>query len=59
MPTLSELRDKLRRPLELERLRGFGNKAVAGGLERLLEGPMASPFPKLSWRTHSSTLPVC
>ncbi len=20
---------------------------------------MASPFPKLSWRTHSSTLPVC
>jgi ATP-dependent DNA helicase RecG len=47
MPTLSELRDKLRRPLELERLRGFGNKAVAGGLERLLEGPMAGPFPRV------------
>ncbi|TSA83721.1 ATP-dependent DNA helicase RecG [Deinococcus detaillensis] len=47
MPTLPELRDKLRRPLELERLRGFENKAVAGGLEKLMDGPLAGPFPKV------------
>ncbi|GAA4018379.1 ATP-dependent DNA helicase RecG [Deinococcus rubellus] len=47
MPTLPELRDKLRRPLELERLRGFENRAVSGGLGKLLEGPLAGPFPQV------------
>ena len=47
MPTLPELRDKLRRPLELERLRGCENKAVSGGLEKLLSGPLAGPFPQV------------
>ncbi len=47
MPTLPELREKLRRPLELERLRGCENRAVAGGLEKLLSGPLAGPFPQV------------
>ncbi|AWN23775.1 DNA helicase RecG [Deinococcus irradiatisoli] len=47
MATLPELREKLRRPLELERLRGYENRAVSGGLEKLLAGPIAGPFPQV------------
>lgn len=47
MATLQELREKLRRPLELERARGYENRAVAGGLEKLLGGPLAAPFPQV------------
>ncbi|WP_425146964.1 ATP-dependent DNA helicase RecG [Deinococcus sp.] len=46
MPTLSEIQDKLRRPLELERAQGCQNRAVAGGMERLLDN-FARPFPKV------------
>ncbi len=45
--TLQELQDKLRRPLQLEQQRGYSNRAVSGGLEKLLAGPLASPFPKV------------
>ena len=44
MPTLSEIQDKLRRPLELELRQGCLNRAVAGGMERLLDN-FARPFP--------------
>ena len=46
MPTLSEIQDKLRRPLELERAQGCQNRAVAGGMEKLLDN-FARPFPKV------------
>jgi ATP-dependent DNA helicase RecG len=46
VPTLSEIQDKLRRPLELELHQGCQNRAVAGGMERLLDN-FARPFPKV------------
>ena len=46
MPTLSDIQDKLRRPLELELAQGCQNKAVSGGMEKLLDH-FARPFPKV------------
>ena len=46
MPTLSDIQDKLRRPLELELAQGCQNRAVAGGMEKLLDH-FARPFPKV------------
>ncbi|MFC4455732.1 ATP-dependent DNA helicase RecG [Deinococcus sonorensis] len=46
MATVAELQLKLRRPLELELQQGCQNRAVAGGMERLLEN-FARPFPKV------------
>ena len=46
MPTLSDIQDKLRRPLELELAQGCQNRAVSGGMEKLLDH-FARPFPKV------------
>lgn len=46
VPTLSDIQDKLRRPLELELAQGCQNRAVAGGMEKLLDH-FARPFPKV------------
>nr|WP_188962742.1 ATP-dependent DNA helicase RecG [Deinococcus aquiradiocola] len=46
MPTLSDMQEKLRRPLELELAQGCQNRAVSGGMERLLDN-FARPFPKV------------
>ena len=51
MPTLSDIQDKLRRPLELELAQGCQNRAVAGGMERLLD-TFARPFPKVREALH-------
>ncbi len=47
MATVSELGDKLRRPLAAELACGCLNKMVSGGLEKLLESPLGNPFPKV------------
>ena len=46
MATVQELRDKLRRPLEVELASGCANRVVAGGMERLLDN-LARPFPQV------------
>lgn len=50
MATVSELAERLRRPLTLELNSGCQNRAVAGGLEGLLRGPLANPFPQVRER---------
>lgn len=45
MATVTELRDKLRRPLAAELATGCADRVVAGGVERLLASPLAGPFP--------------
>ncbi len=46
MPTLEELRDRLKKPLERELAMGCQDKVVTAGLEALL-GNVAQPFPKV------------
>ncbi|WP_027480720.1 ATP-dependent DNA helicase RecG [Deinococcus pimensis] len=46
MPTVQELRDKLRKPLERELLTGCTNRVVAGGVEKLLDN-LGKPFPQV------------
>ena len=43
MPSITELRQRLKRPLELERSTGFQDSAVVGGLEKLLD-TLGKPF---------------
>ncbi|KEF35436.1 ATP-dependent DNA helicase RecG [Deinococcus sp. RL] len=45
MATVTELREKLRRPLAAELASGCADRVVAGGVERLLASPLAGPFP--------------
>ncbi|MCY1702083.1 ATP-dependent DNA helicase RecG [Deinococcus sp. SL84] len=47
MPTVAELADRLTKPLTLELKSGCQNRVVAGGLEGLLRGPLANPFPQV------------
>ncbi|MDO4263047.1 MAG: DNA helicase RecG, partial [Deinococcus sp.] len=47
MPTVAELAERLSRPLTLELNSGCQNRVVAGGLEGLLRGPLANPFPQV------------
>jgi ATP-dependent DNA helicase RecG len=46
MPTLEELRERLKRPLERELAMGCQDKVVTAGLEALLTN-VAQPFPKV------------
>jgi len=43
VPSITELRQRLKRPLELERSTGFQDSAVVGGLEKLLD-TLGKPF---------------
>ncbi len=43
MPSIAELRQRLKRPLELERSTGFQDSAVVGGLEKLVT-TLGKPF---------------
>lgn len=47
MATLDELKARLSKPLEAELAAGCPDTLVAGGLEALMQGPAASPFPKV------------
>ncbi|WP_291424087.1 ATP-dependent DNA helicase RecG [Deinococcus sp.] len=47
MATVQELQERLRRPLAAELAGGCQNRVVAGGVDRLLAGPLANPFPKV------------
>ncbi|WP_261663692.1 ATP-dependent DNA helicase RecG [Deinococcus sp. Marseille-Q6407] len=47
MPTVAELAQRLAKPLTLELRSGCHNRVVAGGLEGLLRGPLANPFPQV------------
>jgi ATP-dependent DNA helicase RecG len=46
VPTVQELRERLRRPLERELAMGCQNRVVTAGLESLLEN-VGGPFPKV------------
>jgi ATP-dependent DNA helicase RecG len=47
MATVQEMRERLRRPLAAELAGGCHDRVVAGGVERLLASPLASPFPQV------------
>lgn len=47
MATVAELQERLRRPLAAELAGGCQNRVVAGGVDKLLSGPLANPFPKV------------
>ncbi|WP_414656597.1 ATP-dependent DNA helicase RecG [Deinococcus sp. VB343] len=47
MATVAELKERLRRPLAAELAGGCHNRVVAGGVDKLLSGPLANPFPKV------------
>jgi ATP-dependent DNA helicase RecG len=46
MPTVEEMRERLRRPLQRELDMGCTDRVVSGGLEKLMEN-VGGPFPKL------------
>ena len=46
MPSVEELRERLRKPLERELAMGCQNRVVTAGLEALLTN-VAQPFPKV------------